>query len=407
MEIKKVSFEKNFDFYYTDCTYEVNTLVLNSNLSPEVAIVFGRFLSFTVIANSILKPFFPTKEVIFEMNGSNCGIYQIKINQYNNLSVYIQKPQLSYNSNFNNEDLDVEKFVLGNFEKKFRFHMYNSANNEEIEIHKIKNFTSKYGNICEDLLLYLNNIGMKRAALSLGVEFQVKKTYEVLSSGGYLCHVKNRYENENLIQNLKKNLDNSLLIKELQNKYNHNDEKIIRNVIKNFECEIQTIDSYYINKEEIFEKKYFEYEMLNKSQNEFDFLLCGVNFAKNKIQCFWVNLVYGKQQKMDVEAIKFLENKDVCYYIQNLNEEIEFSGNSHQLSYFIFKKYQNQSYAASGCVDKFGKIHYVNSVLEKIRCFEKFGMKKIFLPLENKMELKNKLTKFKVEIKFVSNLSQI
>lgn len=399
MYIKEINNKNNFNFYYVDTTYELTKLNEYKELSALSTIIVGRLLSGVILLDNILRNNYFTGDVIYEYGNENIGLYQIKVSQNKNISLFLEKPNLNTKDEFKNGEVDIGRIVNGPNKIGVFFSIFDEQQKQVLNINEISIFKSNYGSISEDLVAYLNAIGMSKVAVSLGVEVERDAQTQISCSGGFICHVYNEYQNENVIIQVRKDLNNSADIKTLQNKYQHADEEIIKSVLSNFEKFNIKITPYSFNSKQ--NQIFDNYYCLNQRNTYNDFILIGVDEEQKQNVCFWSNLIDGREILLENTNLDNFFSKPVKLFVSKQTPKSVFSGTSMQLGIYVWKRYQNPRFSGSGSIDVYGNVHYVANLESKIICANKIGLIKFYVPLENKNEVEHLLVKQQLQVKII------
>lgn len=403
MNIYKYSNQNNFNFYYVDTTYELNLIKNNNKIEALPLIVSGRLLSVVVLTDHVLRRFYSQKTVSYRFFTKKVGMYQISIDKDLNVGIYVENPHLITNET--SGIANVNKFLL-NENQKVEISFWDENLNCELDIRSITCLESTYGDVAGDFIKLLNSVGMKRVALSLGVELDLFNNKNVVASGGFLCHVYNKGYNVNVISQLKQSLDSTLPIKDLQTNFNHDVKKIFAKVLGLQKIQIDLVASYNLNQLNFNNNIVENIKTLNLESND-SIPLLGISEDNTTGYLVWASK--GKKTNfanfdfnLQTSKLKICES----YHLKNVSLDFEITGNSYALSVIIWSIFKNSKFCASGVVDEFGNVLWVNNIISKIKIAQEFNFEKIFVPIACKASI-SQYKEFDIEIVFVENIHQL
>lgn len=470
MKIRKYQINNGeLTLYYTNTTFEVNLLTNNNLVNGLGAIVCGRITSSLVLLDSLLRENNIIDqndtlelEIVNDFNGFKTIA---KVNSYGEMFYNSDTLHASYSNQKNSTIMDVSSFMCPN-DSTLLIQLLARNKQKVINLcqkHSNKFYwTSKSGNISDEFSTILTNLGVKRTALSVGVEYVFNEFYT--KGSGALLVIAN-VDNEDKLNQYAKYIKSLPQIKDIIEQSKSIEQQEEKIIFKNYEPNRLDV-KYYSYNFKAFEQNYYQKEKLI---NSFKILNITPNYAQ------LANVLYSSNEQKLVESCK--QAKSAIYKPQNINipvigifeqneyihsllldlkleispklqinnpyddefaqainnvltlfdnkinvsigfenQKIKLSGSSLSLTLYyaiktlLKKRPIRNDLIFSANLDSLGNVKFISSLIFKIRCAIKYGYKYFICSIENKKEVEAKLfgiEKTQINIIYINHIEEI
>lgn len=401
------------NIFYIDSTFHLNKIQNIAKFNSFQLVLVGRLLNAFTLFSRVFDNIIVENKVLFRYE-SGFGKFDYILDD-KNISFDVNfSLNTSYNLK-NNEDLDISSFVKNNSEK-VSISFYKQTNDllEKFSIRGFTEFTLNNGDVASDFNDMLNMLGYKYCAFSLGVSVDnILNGYNVNESGGFVCILKNDFTDEKLAQNLRFDLNKCDDIKTLQKRYSHNGFKLISDVFPSQYFKLNDTKIFSIYKDHNLRTNVKFIDTVSKRN---DLSIVGI-FENNSEQygiLYNINFEGSSLANTDNEFVKQckivekLYNKKFRIYSNSFDL---LSGSSHGLGlcWKLSNNFSNEI-IATGEMDVYGYVHYVDNIIGKILTCENAKKDMILIPYENKYlvdkYLKNN-KKFNIKIRYINHIGEL